>query len=54
MIHTLARCNIFEIQKYFESDKGKLEFARWKEKQKQKGEPNKSSDDIFRYRRFLI
>lgn len=37
VIDSLARCILPEIQRYFESDKGKEEFARWKEKKKQKG-----------------
>lgn len=35
-IESLARCLLPEIQKFFESEEGKREFAEWKSKQKAK------------------
>ncbi len=32
-IEELARCLLPEIQKFFESERGKLEFEEWKKKQ---------------------
>lgn len=35
-IEALARCLLPEIQKYFESEKGKREFEEWKRKRELK------------------
>ena len=34
-INRFARCLLPEIQKYFESERGRQEFEEWKSKQKQ-------------------
>ena len=39
-IESLARCLLPEIQKYFETEKGKREFEEWKEKHKHDKEYN--------------
>ena len=43
-IEALARCLLPEIQKFFESEEGKKEFAQWKREQenKQKKETKKA------------
>lgn len=40
-IEALARCLLPEIQKFFESEEGKREFAEWKQKQKNKEDDRK-------------
>ena len=38
IIEAVARCLWPDIQAYFESEDGKQEFAKWKAKQKKKGD----------------
>ena len=40
-IESLARCLLPEVQKYFESETGRREFAEWKQKQQPNGKKEK-------------